>query len=146
VSAQAPDDLADGIRLYLQKGNCQACHGWAGDGRKMDSQMPDGANLRESKLPREALVLTIKCGRPGRSMPAFDKFAYSDKRCYDMTQADLKARGLSLPDPPATLQPREIELLVDFLLARVVGKGAMDRARCVEYWGAKVEACDELPK
>jgi len=144
--AQTADDLADGMRLYLQKGNCQACHGWAGDGRKMDSQMPDGANLRESKLPREALVLTIKCGRPGKSMPAFDKFAYSDKRCYDMTQSDLKARGLSLPDPPATLQPREIELLVDFLLARVVGKGAMDRARCIDYWGAKVEACDELPK
>ena len=146
--AQTPDagDLAEGMRLYLQKGNCQACHGWAGDGRKMDSQMPDGANLRESKLPREALVLTIKCGRPGRSMPAFDKFAYSDKRCYDMTQAELKERGLSLPDPPATLQPREIELLVDFLLARVVGKGAMDRARCAEYWGSKVEACDELGK
>src|ERR1051326_3717650 len=42
--AQAPDpgDLAEGLRLYLNKGNCQACHGWAGDGRKMDSQMPDG--------------------------------------------------------------------------------------------------------
>ena len=142
--AQSADDLADGMRLYLQKGNCQACHGWAGDGRKMDSQMPDGANLRESQLPREALVLTIKCGRPGRSMPAFDKFAYSDRRCYDMTLAELKARGLSLPDPPATLQPREIELLVDFLLARVVGKGAMDRARCVEYWGAEVEACAQF--
>ena len=144
--AQTPDDLADGMRLYLQKGNCQACHGWAGDGRKMDSQMPDGANLRESKLPREALVVTIKCGRPGRSMPAFDKFAYSDGRCYGMKAEELKSRGLTLPDPPATLQPREIDLLVDFLLARVVGKGAMDRARCVEYWGEKVEACDELPK
>jgi len=44
--AQTADDLADGLRLYLQKGNCQACHGWAGDGRKMDSQMPDGADLR----------------------------------------------------------------------------------------------------
>src|SRR5262245_47838021 len=142
--AQTSDDLADGMRLYLQKGNCQACHGWAGDGRKMDSQMPDGANLRESQLPREALVLTIKCGRPGRSMPAFDKFAYSDKRCYDMTLAELKARGLSLPDPPATLQPREIDLLVGFLLARVIGKGALDRARCVEYWGADVEACAQF--
>jgi hypothetical protein len=146
--AQAPDagDLAEGMRLYLQKGNCQACHGWAGDGRKTDSQMPDGANLRESKLEREGLTLTIKCGRPGRSMPAFDKFAYSDGRCYDMKQADLKSRGLALPDPPATLQTREIDLLVDFLLARVVGKGAMDRARCADYWGSKVEACDELPK
>src|SRR6188508_2286979 len=68
-------DVAEGMRLYLQKGDCQACHGWAGDGRKMDSQMPDGANLRESRLEREGLVLTIKCGRPGRGMPAFDRFA-----------------------------------------------------------------------
>src|SRR5215472_15033231 len=144
AQAADPSDITEGGRLFRQKANCQACHGWAGDGRKMDSQMPDGANLRESKLPREALVLTIKCGRPGRSMPAFDKFAYSDKRCYDMTQAELKARGLSLPDPPATLQPREIELLVDFLLARVVGKGPMDRARCAEYWGSEVEACAQF--
>jgi hypothetical protein len=146
--AQPPDpgDLAEGLRLYLLKGNCQACHGWAGDGRKTDSQMPDGANLRESQLQREGLVLTIKCGRPGRSMPAFDKFAYSDGRCYSMKLEDLKARGLTLPDPPATLQPREIDLLVDFLLARVVGRGPMDRARCVEYWGSEVEACTELRK
>ena len=146
--AQTPDpgDLSEGLRLYLNKGNCQACHGWAGDGRKMDSQMPDGANLRESQLPRDALALTIKCGRPGRSMPAFDRFAYSDGRCYGMKADELKARGLTLPDPPATLQPREIDALVDFLLARVVGKGPMDRARCVEYWGTKVEACDELAK
>ena len=54
VTAQAPDasDIAEGMRLYQQKGNCQACHGWAGDGRKTDNQMPDGANLRETKLPR----------------------------------------------------------------------------------------------
>src|SRR5258705_13273546 len=88
-------DIADGLRLFLQKGNCQACHGWAGDGRKTDSQMPDGANLRESRLGRDALVLTVKCGRPGRSMPAFDKFAYSDGRCYDMKLPDLKSLGLS---------------------------------------------------
>jgi mono/diheme cytochrome c family protein len=145
--AQTPDpgDFAEGLRLYLNKGNCQACHGWAGDGRKMDSQMPDGANLRESRLEREGLVLTIKCGRPGRGMPAFDRFAYSDGRCYGMKLDQLKSRGLTLPDPPATLQPREVDLLVDFLLARVVGKGAMDRVSCAEYWGSEVEACAELP-
>ena len=77
VHAQAPDaaDIAEGMRLFQQKGNCQACHGWAGDGRKMDSQMPDGANLRETKLDRGDLIVAIKCGRTGRSMPAFDKFA-----------------------------------------------------------------------
>src|SRR6059058_6529092 len=109
-------DIADGMRLYEQKGNCQACHGWAGDGRKTDNQMPYGANLRESKLTRSGLVMTIKCGRLNSQMPAFDKFAYSDGRCYGKTQADLKAYPTRMPDPPATLQPREIELLADFLM------------------------------
>src|SRR6188472_2571432 len=54
AQAQAPDpaDIAAGARLFRQKGNCQACHGWAGDGRKLDSQMPDGANLRDTVLDR----------------------------------------------------------------------------------------------
>jgi hypothetical protein len=146
--AQTPDaqDLADGMRLFRQKGNCQACHGWAGDGRKMDSQMPDGANLRESVLDRADLIMAIKCGRPGGGMPAFDKLAYSDGRCYGMKQADLKSRQLTLPDPPAPLQPREIELLADFLFAKIVRKGAMDHAKCVDFWGSDVEACGEFPK
>ena len=144
--AQAPDpgDVAEGMRLFRQKANCQACHGWAGDGRKMDSQMPDGANLREIQYGRDDVILAIKCGRPGRSMPAFDKLAYSDGRCYGMTRAELKARELRLPDPPATLQPREIELLADFLFAKVIGKGPLDRVKCIEYWGADVEACAEF--
>jgi hypothetical protein len=148
AGAQTPDpaDVADGMRLFQQKGNCQACHGWAGDGRKMDSQMPDGANLRETKLDRETLIMTIKCGLPGTGMPAFDKFAYSDGRCYGMKQADLKARGVTMATPPATLQPREVDLLADFLFAKVIRKGRMDRAKCVEFWGREVDACDELPK
>src|SRR5437867_5207094 len=105
-------DIADGMRLYQQKGNCQACHGWAGDGRKTDSQMPDGANLRDTKLNRAGLVTTIKCGRLNSQMPAFDKFAYSDGRCYGKKEADLKAYPTRMPDPPATLQPREIDLIV----------------------------------
>src|SRR5438445_4585405 len=123
--AQPPDaaDIAEGMRIFLQKGNCQACHGWAGDGRKMDSQMPDGANLREAKLERGDVIVANKCGRPGRSMPAFDKLAYGDGRCYGMKQADLKSRCLGLPDPPATLQPREIELLADLLFPQVIAKG-----------------------
>ena len=146
--SQAPDasDVAEGMRLYQQKANCQACHGWAADGRKTDSQMPDGANLRTTRLNRNNLIAAIKCGRPGKGMPAFDRLAYSDGRCYDMKQADLTRLGLQLPDPPATLQPREIDLLTDFLFAKVIGKGPMDRAACIEYWGSDVEACSEFPK
>jgi hypothetical protein len=142
--AQGTADHAEGMRLFLQKGNCQACHGWAGDGRKMDNQMPDGPNLRDSALDRAAVTLTIKCGRPGRNMPAFDRLAYSDGRCYGMKDADLKKAELTLFDPAATLQPREIETLVDFLFAKVIGKGPMNRAKCAEYWGSEVEACREL--
>jgi len=148
ATAQAPDpaDIAAGMRLFRQKGNCQACHGWAGDGRKMDSQMPDGANLRASVLDRETLIMIVKCGRPGTGMPAFDKFAYSDGRCYGLRQADLKTPKLAMPDPPATLQGREIEALADFMLAQIVGKGPMDHGKCVDYWGSENEVCNELPK
>ena len=140
--AQTADasDVAEGMRLYLQKGDCQSCHGWAGDGRKMDSQMPDGSNLRETRLTRERLVQTIKCGRPGTGMPAFDKFAYTDGRC-GVKAADLKT---PMTDPPATFQPREIDLLVGFLMEKVVGKGPMDRAKCIAYWGSEVDACKEF--
>ncbi|HEU5254935.1 MAG TPA: cytochrome c [Vicinamibacterales bacterium] len=143
-TAPDPSDLAEGRRLYEQKANCQACHGWSGDGHKTDNQMPDGANLRETKLPRAGLMMTIKCGRLNSQMPAFDKFAYSDGRCYGKTQADLKSYPTRMPDPPATLQQREVDLIVDFLMARVVGKGPIDHAKCVEFWGEDTEVCKDL--
>jgi mono/diheme cytochrome c family protein len=148
LAAQEPnaEDVAAGMRIYRQKGDCQACHGWAADGQKMDSQMPDGANLRTTRLNRDNLITAIKCGRPGKGMPAFDKFAYSDGRCYGMKQADLAKNGQSLPDPPATLQVREMEQVADFLFAKVVGKGPMDRAKCIEYWGSDVPTCAQFPK
>jgi hypothetical protein len=150
VRAQAqepdPNDVAAGQRIFRQKADCQACHGWAADGRKMDSQMPDGANLRTTKLDRAKLIVAIKCGIPGKSMPAFDRLAYSDGRCYNLKEADLQRMNTTLPDPPATLQPREIEQVADFLFAKVVGKGPMDRAKCIEYLGSDVETCKEFPK
>jgi cytochrome c553 len=138
-------DIAEGMRIYMEKGGCPSCHGWAGDGRKTDNQMPDGANLRETALTRDIIVLTIKCGRPGRSMPAYDRFAYGDDgRCYGMKLGDLKNNPL--PDPPATLQVREVEMLTDFLFAKVIKQGAMDRAKCAAFWGKETEVCEEFKK
>src|SRR5256714_12615254 len=79
-----PDDVAEGMRLYRTKGDCQSCHGWAADGRKMDTQMPDGANLRTTRLNRELLLMTIKCGRPGKGMPAYDRLALTEDPCFNM--------------------------------------------------------------
>ena len=145
AKAQDAGDIAEGGRLFRQKANCQACHGWAGDGRKLDSQMPDGANLRETKLDRDAVVMTIKCGIPGAGMPPFDKFAYTDGRCYGLKKADLAKSGQTLSDPPDTLQVREINMLVDFLYAKIIGKGPMNHARCVEFWGSEAEPCKDFP-
>ena len=147
VAAHAADagDIAEGMRLFMQKANCQACHGWAGDGRKMDNQMPDGANLRETRLDRTTFAMIVRCGLPGTGMPPFDKFAYSDGRCFGKKESDLKAQGLKMADPPATLQAREVELIADFACAKIVGKGAMDRAKCTDYGGGEAtDVCKEL--
>jgi len=147
LQAQTPSEatIAAGQRIYLQKADCQACHGWSGDGDKMDSQAPDGADLRASTLDRDQLVFVIKCGLPGRDMPAFDRLAYTDDRCLGRTLADLQRMGLELFDPGATLQSREVERLADFLLAKVVRQGPMDRAKCIDYWGEDVDVCSDLP-
>src|SRR5258708_14054086 len=86
AQAVDPSDIAEGGRLFRQKANCQACHGWAGDGRKMDPQMPDGANLRGTALFRQSLIMIIKCERPGTGMPAFDRLPYTDGPCYCLHQ------------------------------------------------------------
>lgn len=144
AAAVDPGDIAEGLRLYQSKADCRACHGWAADGHKGDNQMPDGPSLREKKYTRALLILTIKCGRPGTMMPAFDKFAYTDGRCNNLKQADLAKYPTRMPDPPATLQPREVEYIADFLMSRVVGKGALSHANCVELWGAETDVCKDL--
>ncbi|MGE3507384.1 MAG: cytochrome c [Vicinamibacterales bacterium] len=152
ISAQAqttpdPQDVAEGMTLYRTKADCQTCHGWAADGRKMDTQMPDAPSLRTSRLGRAGIVYAIRCGRPGRGMPAFDRQAYKDPaRCNNTTLADLQKNGQTLTDPAATLQPREIEMITDFLFEKVIGKGPMDHAKCVEYWGEDLDVCREVAK
>src|SRR5258708_32719909 len=92
-----PADVAAGMRIFRSKADCQSCHGWAADGRKMDTQMPDGANLRTTRLNRNGIIIAIKCGRPGKEMPAFDRLANSDEHCNNLKTAELQRVGLSLP-------------------------------------------------
>ena len=53
-------------------------------------------------------------------MPRFDDQAYAEKRCYGgISEAAL---GQDLPPlPPGSLLQREIEALVDFLQAKIIG-------------------------
>jgi len=148
AQAPAPDpqDVEEGMTIFRTKADCQTCHGWAADGRQMDTQMPDAPNLRTSRLGRAGIIYAIRCGRPGKGMPAFDRMAYKDAaRCNNTSEDDLKKNNLALNDPAATLQPREIEMVADFLFAKVIGKGPMDHDKCVEYWGGQEQdVCKEF--
>src|SRR6185295_4001721 len=135
-------DFSYGRRLYLDKAQCAYCHGWAGDGAGEGQSNGGAANLRQSRLNRAQLITLIMCGRPGTAMPHFDELAYSDKRCYGMTEADLGSRTPTLPSG-STLQPREVEAIADYLLAKYVGRSAATRTECEEVFGKGARACGE---
>src|SRR5437762_796128 len=82
-------------------------------------------------------------GQDSQPPSAFD---IADGMRLDQQKGNCKAYPTRMPDPPATLQPREIDLIVDFLMAKIVGKGQMDHAKCVEFWGSDPDACKEFPK
>jgi mono/diheme cytochrome c family protein len=144
IPAAADDDFAYGRRLFLEKAECSFCHGWAGDGAGHPQSPGAAANLRKSALDRASLIMVIGCGIPGTAMPHFDADAYADKRCYGMTEAELGARTPALP-PSTTLQRREIEVLADYLLAKVIGRGDITRQECAEALGARDRSCEEYP-
>src|SRR5262245_66405727 len=144
ASNATAQDFSHGRRIFLEKGDCQYCHGWAGDGAGAGQSPGGAANLRRSQLDRAQLITVISCGVPGTAMPHFDEQAYTDKRCYGMTEAELGSRTPPLP-PSTTLPKREIEVLADYLLAKVIGRGPITRAECVEKLGERVRSCSDYP-
>jgi mono/diheme cytochrome c family protein len=133
-----------GRRLYLDKAQCSFCHGWAADGAGEPQSNGGAANLRESRMNREQLIEVILCGRPATPMPHYDEFAYTDKRCYGLTEADLGTHAPALP-PGSTLQKREAEAIADYLLATVIGRGPVTREECEDSFGKASRACDVYP-
>jgi mono/diheme cytochrome c family protein len=99
------------------KAGCLQCHGASGEGG-VGGEFPAGPSLKATLLDRATLVDTISCGRPGTEMPAWLKGAYTEVSCY----------GIPKGPPPTGLQRTpvlggdEIEALIDYLMAEVVGK------------------------
>ena len=142
--AQPADTTAFGKRLYHDKAICSYCHGWAADGAGEGQSSGGAANLRETPLTREQLIEVIKCGVPGKAMPHFDEAAYTDKRCYNSAEADLGTNTPPLP-PGSVLSQREIEAVVDYLRAKVIGRGAITREDCFETLGERARSCNDYP-
>lgn len=130
-----------GKEIYKNKANCQYCHKWDASGDQGYGGV--ALSLRGSRLTREQFAEVIKCGRPLTGMPYHDRMAYTDKRCYDMTREDL---GKDMPAMGEFLQPREIDAVVKYLFARVVGRGPATYEDCVDFWGSETRQCDPLKK
>jgi mono/diheme cytochrome c family protein len=140
------DDVGFGRRLFFNTAQCPYCHGWAGDGAGEPQSSGGAANLRETKLTREQLIEVVSCGVPGKAMPRFDDAAYAEKRCYGGVTEE--AVGKYLPPLPAgsVLTPREVSAIVDFLQARIIGRGPISRGECEDVFGAGARSCKEYPE
>jgi mono/diheme cytochrome c family protein len=139
------EDVAAGQRIWTDRAGCPQCHGWAGDGLASGFHNQGGLPLRTTQLTRDQIRETIQCGRPGTQMPHFDRFAYTDKRCYDMTREDLG--DLEPIRAATTLQPYEIDAVADYVATKVKGAGPVTRAQCVEFFGEASEPqCAKYPE
>ena len=114
--AQDPARLAAGEAAW-NKALCLQCHGTLGEGGT-GGEFPAGPSLRTTQLNRALLLDAIRCGRPGTQMPAFLDGAYTTVSCYGLPTGAPPA-GLDLTP---VLSGDEIEALVDYLMAKIVGK------------------------
>jgi hypothetical protein len=104
-----------------------------------DDDYPIGANLRTTKLESIALKETIRCGRPGKGMPAFDPGSYTVRPCD----------GLPLGTPPDNLQPtprplslEEIDAVIAYLQERIIGRGAITLEECMTHYDNAADCVD----
>lgn len=141
--AQQSNMIDFGRRLYQEKANCGFCHGWSGDGAGDPHSPGIAANLRTTPLDREALEEVIRCGRPGTAMPRYFQFAWSKgDECFGMVESEL---GAPIPTPAGnTLQKREINAVLDYLFADVIGKGKPTAEECDRFFGGKGRLCDQM--
>jgi mono/diheme cytochrome c family protein len=139
--AQEEATVKAGLEIWKSSG-CSDCHGSFADGDKQRDEAPTGANLRTSRLDAAKLKQTISCGRPGTGMPAFDEGAYTVRACGGKP---LGPAPDDLYPTPRALSPADIDTLIVYLQARVVGHGRITRADCLYYYyDAPSSQCDDF--
>jgi mono/diheme cytochrome c family protein len=137
--AQDNDKVAAGLATWKGAG-CVDCHGPFADGDRDDDDFPIGANLRTTKLDAALLKSTIRCGRPGTGMPAFDDEAYITRECYGRP---LGVRPGNLQPTPRMLALDEIDLIIAYLQGRIIGRGKITRQECLAYYDDQPDTCED---
>lgn len=141
VLAQSLDRIKAGLEIWKSSG-CADCHGPFADGNPEDGDYPVGANLRTTRLDTASLKSTISCGRPGAGMPSFDEGAYKVRACNGRPLGPAPDN----PQPtPRALSLEEIDTLIGYLQARIIGRGKITREECLFYFeDAFSSSCDDL--
>ena len=137
--AQDEGQVRAGLEVWKSAG-CPDCHGPFADGDKQRDEMPTGANLRGSRLDPAAIKQTVRCGRPDTGMPSFDGGAYTARPCYGQP---LGAAPDNLYPAPRTLTLAEIDSVIVYLQARVLGRPKITREDCLFYYSDQPSWCDD---
>src|SRR5580693_1361738 len=116
ASAQDAPGAAAGENAW-DKAGCLQCHGASGEGGD-GGEFPAGPSLQKTRLDRAALAETISCGLPGTQMPSWLDGAYTMRSCYGFPIGPAPAEVTATP----VLSAGEIEALVDYLMAKIVGR------------------------
>jgi len=138
--AQDEARVKAGLNAWRGAG-CAECHGAFADGERERDEAPPGANLRTTRLDNAALTEVIRCGRPSTGMPRFDEGAYTQRTCQG------KPTG-AVPDAlyptPRMLSLEEIDAVVTYLRARVIGRRVVTPQECAYYYGDLADTfCDK---
>ncbi len=139
LTADQQREIDFGKDIFKTVANCQFCHGW--DGAGGEGYGGNALSLRATKLTQDQVHMVVQCGRPGTGMPYHDKFAYTDKRCYGMDRQDI---GDDIPPIGNALSKSQIDAVVAYVFAKVVGKGQDTYDQCVDFWGSGTQQCEPL--
>jgi mono/diheme cytochrome c family protein len=140
ASGQEGTRVTAGLATWKSAG-CADCHGKFADGNPDDDDFPIGADLRTTRLDTAALRQTITCGRPATGMPSFDEGAYVVRGCYGQRPG---TRPGNLQPTPRMLSQEEIDDVIDYLQARIIGHGRVTRQECLAYHEGQDDACEDF--
>ena len=129
--AQNEDKVKAGVTAWRNSG-CSDCHGAFANGEKERDESPSGADIRRTRLTPDELKQVIRCGRPGTGMPSFEEGA-----------SGCPGGGGALYPAPAKLSREDIDNVVAYLAARIVGKGRITKQECLLYYTDKPDWCDD---
>jgi mono/diheme cytochrome c family protein len=139
--AQDNDKVKAGLEVWKKTG-CADCHGSFANGEKQRDESPTGADLRTSRLDAAELKVVISCGKPGGTgMPAFDEGAYKVRACYGRP---LGAPPDNLYPAGVTLTPAEIDAVIAYLQARIIGRGRITKQECLAYYDDRPDECADI--